>query len=427
MRNVAVIGGGLTGLTCAYRLIQKGFAVDVFELQDALGGLCRSFSFHNEKIPYSPHQFFRQDLYLLGLINEFSLPIYWGTSVAAIYDGNTNRSFRLTSPTDILNFSILSPIDRLKLGLFAARLRLAKITGEKYNNLSRENAASWLRRETNDTICRNFFEPLLFNKFSIPLAHLSAEWIATRLREELGTGRVWGYIDGGMQSLIDELESRISLHNKIYTSCSVRKIQIERRQVRAIEFVQGKKLEKKKYSAIVSTVPIPQLLSAVDSFPADFQSRMSSIDYSPYIGAVILCSQKLTKYHVSYYVNSDIGGINEFTNFYRRHEKHIIYVFKYLNNSDRLWDKDDISIEAAYRNTLFRAYGQFRIDRMLIVREKYASPVFGINYPQAVPPIVTPIKGLYLAGMFSVYPKERNLDSAVMAGEKAAEIIAKYN
>lgn len=40
--RVAVVGAGLAGLTCAWRLRQKGVAADVFEASDRLGGRCWS-------------------------------------------------------------------------------------------------------------------------------------------------------------------------------------------------------------------------------------------------------------------------------------------------------------------------------------------------------------------------------------------------
>ncbi|MBL1353719.1 MAG: NAD(P)-binding protein, partial [Zetaproteobacteria bacterium] len=43
--KLAVIGGGLTGLTAAIRAAQKGYAVDLYEAAPALGGRTRSF-FH---------------------------------------------------------------------------------------------------------------------------------------------------------------------------------------------------------------------------------------------------------------------------------------------------------------------------------------------------------------------------------------------
>ncbi|MCH6556499.1 MAG: FAD-dependent oxidoreductase, partial [Chloroflexi bacterium] len=42
-RTVGIIGGGVAGLTAAYRLLQKGHRVHLFEAGPSLGGLVRTF------------------------------------------------------------------------------------------------------------------------------------------------------------------------------------------------------------------------------------------------------------------------------------------------------------------------------------------------------------------------------------------------
>jgi monoamine oxidase len=38
--RIVVVGGGLAGLTCAYRLGQAGYRADLYEASDRLGGRC---------------------------------------------------------------------------------------------------------------------------------------------------------------------------------------------------------------------------------------------------------------------------------------------------------------------------------------------------------------------------------------------------
>ena len=44
-KKVIVIGGGLGGLSAAIRLAKKGFAVELFEASDTVGGKCRVENF----------------------------------------------------------------------------------------------------------------------------------------------------------------------------------------------------------------------------------------------------------------------------------------------------------------------------------------------------------------------------------------------
>ena len=44
MADLAIIGGGLTGLTAAYRLRNKGHDVTIYEASDTIGGLAAGFA-----------------------------------------------------------------------------------------------------------------------------------------------------------------------------------------------------------------------------------------------------------------------------------------------------------------------------------------------------------------------------------------------
>ena len=55
--KIAILGGGIAGLTVAYRLIKKGFTVKIFEAQDNLGGLARTAMIQGEALEIYYHHF----------------------------------------------------------------------------------------------------------------------------------------------------------------------------------------------------------------------------------------------------------------------------------------------------------------------------------------------------------------------------------
>ena len=53
----------------------------------------------------------------------------------------------------------------------------------------------------------------------------------------------------------------------------------------------------------------------------------------------------------------------------------------------------------------------------------YAQPVPPLNHSHNIPPIKTPLPGLYFASMSQVYPWDRGTNYAVEIGQKAAGLV----
>ena len=94
--KVAVIGGGVAGLAAAYRLLQQGHGVAVFEAGPQLGGLVRTFEVGGERLEAFYHHIFTTDTTIVSLIEELGMgddlilggvPVCSCTRVASLPDG----------------------------------------------------------------------------------------------------------------------------------------------------------------------------------------------------------------------------------------------------------------------------------------------------------------------------------------------------
>ena len=65
--KVAVIGAGPAGLSCALELLKAGYAVDIFELDERVGGLARTVEVLGQKADLGSHRFFSK----LDEVNNF--------------------------------------------------------------------------------------------------------------------------------------------------------------------------------------------------------------------------------------------------------------------------------------------------------------------------------------------------------------------
>ncbi len=59
-------------------------------------------------------------------------------------------------------------------------------------------------------------------------------------------------------------------------------------------------------------------------------------------------------------------------------------------------------------------------------REPYAQPIVPVGHSQHIPPLATPLEGLYWASMSQVYPWDRGTNFAVELGRRVAAAVTDY-
>ena len=89
--TIAVIGAGPAGLACAYTLLQLGYGVDIFELDDKVGGMSRTLEVLGQRADLGPHHF----LSSCSLVHDF-----WQTPQAS-HRGQQYAHSRVNNETEV--------------------------------------------------------------------------------------------------------------------------------------------------------------------------------------------------------------------------------------------------------------------------------------------------------------------------------------
>jgi len=215
-RDVAVIGGGLAGLTAAITAARAGRSVLLFDGASALGGRARTRDERGFHFNVGSHALYRggagmQILRDLGVEPRGGVPDASGA--LAIKDGRIQRL-----PAGVWAFLTTSLLDapaRLDLGLFLARLAFVDPTRYAVTTVR-----AWLDEALRTQAARQVVEVLIrTGTYADAPERLSAEAAIRQLKAGVH-GVV--YLDGGWQSLVDNLRARaVALGVRIETGARV--------------------------------------------------------------------------------------------------------------------------------------------------------------------------------------------------------------
>lgn len=431
-KTVAVVGGGFTGISAAYDLAKAGYKVILVEKDHELGGLAGTFEIQpGIRIEKFYHHWFTSDTAILNLIQEAGLAsgLKYIPSNTGLYYANS--IFRLAGPLDLLRFTAIPLLDRIRTGLMALAARRIN----DWKALEDQSAEEWLIRMGGKKAYETIWRPLLIGKFGPEASEVSAVWIWNKLKLRGSSRNSRGaecliYYQGSFGALTEALRHKLlELGVQILTGRQVHEICIEGGKP------TGLRVEADLIPAhiVLATIPIPQFLQITPGLPAEYRESAARIRYLGNICLVMRLKQSLSS---TYWLNVadpqfPFVGIIEHTNFddisnYRG--EHIAYLSKYLPVSDGLFSKsDDEYLEYClpYIGRMFPAFSRNWIIDHKLWKADFSQPVITRRYSSLIPDMQTPLRNLWLCSMAQIYPEDRGTNYAVAYGRKvAARIIA---
>jgi protoporphyrinogen oxidase len=105
---------------------------------------------------------------------------------------------------------------------------------------------------------------------------------------------------------------------------------------------------------------------------------------------------------------------------------HIVYAGDYLEAGHEYFSLSDEQLVERFTPAFKTFNPHFQSDwvkKVWVFRTNYAQPVPLLNHSRNIPPIQTPIAGLYFASMSQVYPWDRGTNFAVEIGRRAASLM----
>ena len=438
MNRVGIIGGGIAGLTAAYRLALSGHQVTLWEQHERLGGQAAAFPVGDDAyLEYFYHHLFMSDTAIASLIAELGIEdrlVWIDSNVGFFADG---RVYPLTSATDLLKLGFIPFTDRIRIGLATLYLQRITESSGKWRRFEQVTAWEWLRKAVGKRAFERVWGRQLIAKFGDRAQEVAMVWfwnkifLRTQSRPGLLAREQLGYILGSFNVLIDRLADAccdlgVDIRVGVGVSSLVRNDGPDRFTL------HGTDGRNEPVDAIIATTPSPVLLRLIPDMPEPYRTQLTSATYQ---GAVCMLLKLKHPLSQTYWMN--IGderlpftGIIEHTNFIGPEHYggwHYVYVSKYVDwdhpyvsmTDDELLDEYEPKLQIVNP-----AFNRSWISRMWVFKERAAQPIIGLNYSDKIPAHQTPVAGLYLANTAQIYPEDRGTNYSVDLGNRIAAQVA---
>lgn len=432
LHDVVIVGAGFTGLASAYVLAKKGHKVLVVDADSAAGGLAGTFAFSDGvRLEKFYHHWFNNDVFVPELVEELGLKgdvVTLPTNTGMYFNG---RLWKLSTPFDLLRFTALPLIDRIRLGLIVLQVRRIK----DWHSIEHLSIREWLESLAGKRVYDVVWKPLVESKFSVYADAVNAVWMWKKLvlrgstRNDKG-GEELAYFKGGFGRLADAMVEAIrGLGGDVRFNTRVTGVVADGRRIERITTSTGD-IAGKQFLFTPSFSIIADILRGA----ADQQwiARLERVRYLANMCLVLRMKHSLSK---TYWLNvNDPGfpfvGVIEHTNFdapanYKG--SHIAFLSRYLAKEDPVWAYDDeryFEFALEHLKRMFPEFDRSWVEDYKVWRADYAQPITERNYSQYVPGRTTPFDNALISTMAQIYPEDRGTNYAIREGREVAVEIA---
>lgn len=430
--DVAIVGAGFTGLTCGYALAKQGRKVLVVESDAAAGGLAGTFQFRDGvRLEKFYHHWFNNDVFVPDLVKELGLEgeiVTLPTNTGMYFNG---RMWKLSTPLDLLRFTALPLIDRIRLGLLVFQVRRIK----DWRTIEHLSIREWLESLAGKRVYKVVWEPLIDSKFSIYADAVNAVWMWKKLvlrgstRNEKG-GEVLAYFKGGFGRLADAMVDAIKkAGGEVRFDTKITGARSENASLTALTSTGGD-IHARQYVFTTAFPIIADILQSVA--PPEWLASLRRVRYLANMCLVLRLKQSLSS---TYWLNvNDPGfpfvGVIEHTNFDAPENykgTHIAFLSRYLAKEDPVWaysDDEYVDFALLHLKRMFPEMDRSWVIEHFVWRADYAQPVTEKNYSRYVPAKTTPFGNVRISTMAHIYPEDRGTNYAIREGRAAASDIS---
>lgn len=440
-KKIAVIGAGPAGISSAYQLAKAGARVAVFEADNAVGGLARSFELWGQRVDLGPHRFFSSDPHVNAVWKEVL-----GDDYRLV-----NRLTRIYYRRSFFYYP-LQPVNALvNMGLLEACRCTTSYLREKASRRENPNDSfeSWVVNRFGRRLYELFFKAYTEKLWGLPCTEIDADFAAQRIKKfslgeavkaALGVATTkhktlvdcFAYPIGGAGMVYERMADRVvQAGGEVHLRCPVVKVVHRDRKITGLVLADGRFY---RCDHVISTMPLTLLASQCGPLPAETAASNAALTYRNTILVYLHVDAADLFLDQWLYVHSPELGMGRVTNFrnwapelHGNAKTTILGLEYWCYDHDPIWSCPDAELIALgteeMRSTgllgtakVLEGYG-YRIPRCY--------PVYRRGYKKHLARVVEHLRGftnLTPIGRYGAF-KYNNQDHSILMGLLAAENI----
>lgn len=424
--KVAIIGGGITGLTVAYELVKQGKEVVLYEKDDQIGGLVRSYKKDDWSWPVENffHHYFTQDKELKEFLSDLGLEnkLFYQSAETSVY--TNGEIYPFDNPVDYLSFPYLNIFSKLRMGSVIFLMRLLPYS-PIFNQVS---AKDFFPKLIGKQAWETVWQPLMQGKFSDREEDVAFSWLWARIKAR---SVKLGYLKGGSQILIEKLIKELKKQS-VPINTNQRVTQIKRKEKKWQ--IKTNKLTN-LVDKVVLAVPMPEALSIINQTKSISGQKKAKYRNMENIASMVLVLRLKKRFlpDDSYWLNIldqqfPFVALVEHTNFIDPDNyggEHLVYAGGYYKqeNSILKYNRQKIFKEfSPFLRRLNPSFENFLID-FDVFKYLWAQPVIEVNYPQKKPDYELLPGQIYWATANHIFPWDRGLNNSIKMGREISLLV----
>lgn len=438
MSEVGIVGGGILGMTLAWRLRAAGHEVTIIEGAATTGGLAAPETIGGFTWDRFYHVILLSDQHLRALLAELELDdrLRWGTTRTGFYtDG---KLYSLSTSLDFLRFPPLSLLDKCRLALTI--LRASRIRDGR--PLERIPVADWLLRWSGRRTFERIWLPLLKSKLGENYRRASAAFIWAIIARMYAARRsglkreLFGYVEGGYDVVLRRFRERLEAAG-VRFACGRAAQRVgpdpaagEARPEVTVDLGGGTRL---RFDDVILTVPAGRAAQLCPGLTPAERARLEAVTYQGIACLALILKRPLAGYYVTNITEEGVPftAVIEMTALVDRSRfggHTLVYLPRYLTQEDPLWQEEDGVIQERFVAALERMHPGFRREDIVaatLSRVREVLAVSTLDYTaRCLPPVETSVPGVWLANSAQIANGTLNVNETVgLANQAAAAIL----